>query len=284
MEEKMKEQVDFMVMRFQETMKKFDDFTLKMTDVLNFMKDIVLKVETLEKNVQNLSLSSSQNEKVCVDSVTGLFSDFVSHDQSLKRNNIQINDIQSKSYVLHNEIMEIKGQISQFSEKYNDFAGKDEINHVKNILKTILDCVNPQFQNLKVKNTDFSNSIDSLKSFTGSLATELLDHKKFTSKIEQSLDNLKNVHTVHQFEVESKIKTLGSEIFSYVDQKILSIPKPIIPSLDETKEHVNIKVEPALLDARNANIRSTNNEQKIFIMEKKIEQLQLLLNKMQIQG
>jgi hypothetical protein len=74
----------------------------------------------------------------------------------------------------------------------------------------------------------------------------------------------------------------------YVDQQIkssiASIPKPEMPDLDAPLKAMQQQFEPARLDAANAKLRAENNEKKIVILEKKVEQLQLLLNKLQLQG
>ncbi len=71
----------------------------------------------------------------------------------------------------------------------------------------------------------------------------------------------------------------------YVSDLLTALPKCPLPiSLDDAKNAMQSKLEPISLDAKNSNLRSINNESKITILEKKIEQLQLLLNKLQIQG
>ncbi len=96
-------------------------------------------------------------------------------------------------------------------------------------------------------------------------------------------------------QVNSNFKSLKDSVLAsvaeanrYVDTQIRngisSIPKPVIPSLDDAAKQFQTKLEPVTLDAQNAKLRSSNNEAKILILEKKVEQLQLLVNKLQLQG
>lgn len=63
-----------------------------------------------------------------------------------------------------------------------------------------------------------------------------------------------------------------------IDDKISAIPVPVIPSLDDAKSAMQKVLEPVSLDAKNANLRSTNTDAKLHILEKKIEQLKLMLD------
>lgn len=284
MADKLQEQVDYMVLRFQDTMKKFDDLSDKSDNFFVYLKDMALKVECLSKDhgvisefVKNNANTNDKTTKEILGSVGNIF-----HILDKSANQFQLFEKQFGQF--NGQISDVYAQISGILEKNKGFATKNEVDAMNIRLSGFNSDVRSALQSQAEKNIEHSNRINSLNSFTSSLDKELSDHKNFTTKIGQSLDNLISIHTVHQLAVESKIKTLGNEFTAYVDKQIAAIPKPVIPSMDEAKEHVNIKVEPALLDARNANIRSTNNEQKIFIMEKKIEQLQLLLNKLQIQA
>jgi hypothetical protein len=93
-------------------------------------------------------------------------------------------------------------------------------------------------------------------------------------------EEVKQSFIKHKQEMEIAI----SGVYSALNKALANIPKPEVPSYDSLKQEVDKKLEPASLDAKNANLRSSNNEIKLVILEKKIEQLQLLLNKLQLQG
>ena len=58
-----------------------------------------------------------------------------------------------------------------------------------------------------------------------------------------------------------------------VSKKFASLPVPEKLPLDEVKDEFDRKLQPVSFDAKNANLRSSNNETKILLLEKKVEQL-----------
>jgi chromosome segregation ATPase len=165
-----------------------------------------------------------------------------------------------------------------------NFATTAHFSDLKQELKNVTEEVRSKYQDTYEKLVSLSNKSDSHKSFAQNLSQDLTNLLNKHEKISGSIVNLSGDITTGKEYVESSLSSLQEKLLNYINDSIAAIPKPVIPSLDDARKALDEKLIPASLDAKNANLRSSNNEQKIYILEKKIEQLQLLLNKFQIQG
>lgn len=133
------------------------------------------------------------------------------------------------------------------------------------------------------------NSLDAVKSSQSSALKDLDALKRICdgndldlNAISQEIQKLKlyiheSFQAVHSGHLES-MNALRSEMNSKID----SIPQPEKISLDGIKADFSKQIEPAAFDAKNANLRSSNNESKVIILEKKVEQLYLLISKYEL--
>ena len=117
-----------------------------------------------------------------------------------------------------------------------------------------------------------------------SLATDLSEGNKMLQAALMKADIVGSDLQSFKPAVKTMQDSLKALLMTYIDEKVSSIPQPVIPAPVDVSVQIKAIVEPASFDAKNANLRSTNNEAKIFLLEKKIEQLSLLLNKLQLQG
>jgi predicted heme/steroid binding protein len=281
-EKEMKDQIDFMVARFQNAIKKFDEFSEKMINVLSFMNDVSLKVSDLSKDHDNLKeklieySDKCENGKTTCLTIAGTHSSWIKELQNDSKDSGKIfRDFKGKVYDLFD-------QVAKMNEKLQSCAS---INHILDIKKDIQSNATEIENVFKHSLESMSGILDShqkLKFFVDSIATDIGNFVIDSNKKNKSIADLQSTMGLIKNSLDASLKEVSVNLKSYIDSKISSIPQPVIPSLDEAKAHADKKVEPALLDSRNANIRSENNEKKIFIMEKKIEQLQLMLNKLQL--
>ncbi len=122
--------------------------------------------------------------------------------------------------------------------------------------------------------------INKITSFEDALTKSQAEIKSNTALIW----NLSGRQVEYEKTFENKNNTLRFDLEEKIVEKIESVPKPVTPSLDQVATSVRGIIEPCALDAKNANLRASNNESKLSLLEKKVEQLQLLLNQMKLQG
>lgn len=117
---------------------------------------------------------------------------------------------------------------------------------------------------------------------------------KIQENVNQSVLEEKKIHTLIDL-CNSEIvitkalnkalhEDLSDGLTKMMDDKINAIPKPVIPTLDEAKDAMRQQLEPVCLDAKNANMRSTNTDVKVHILEKKLEQLKLMVEQINLQA
>ncbi len=72
----------------------------------------------------------------------------------------------------------------------------------------------------------------------------------------------------------TNIQNLKDELMKILDEKLSSIPEPIIQSFDEDKKYIHDHIQNIQTEVRSANYKALSNETKIIMLEKKIAQLQ----------
>lgn len=155
----------------------------------------------------------------------------------------------------YNELSDIQGKMKETLEA----LGED------------MDRILVEHESLYASQHEFSTNISQIITDIANVKSNMVGLKPISSKeitekmvslLSEEHDNLMNVMESHKQHFLSKIDAL---------------PKPIEPSYDAVKAEINHKFEPTIYDAKNANLRAHNNETRIMLLEKKIEQLFLLL-------
>jgi len=278
------QQIKFVVTKFQEGMIKFEELKEQVTQVFTFLKDISLDVAMLKADHDKLSGLNQDTAKSTNESIRSLTGNIGNITQVLDRTGFAIGDINNKFGHIQGKISEINGQISQISEKNKGFALNEDVLSIKNNVKSLYEDMNNKLNTYQENQKDLlETQLHCSKSLevVSSDLTELQKRVYITENKEKEL----SVNVALSKEYTSIcFSKLQDNLLNYIERQIDGIPQPVIPSLDDAKKVMEEKLVPAALDAKNANLRSANNEHKILILEKKIEQLQLLLNKQQIQG
>jgi hypothetical protein len=102
--------------------------------------------------------------------------------------------------------------------------------------------------------------------------------------IKHDLQGLQELLRHHIENQDASLINLSNSIILAIDEKINAIPQPVIPSLDDAKLAMQSQLEPVVLDAKNAYMKSTNTDTKVYVLEKKLEQLKLMLDQINLQG
>lgn len=278
------DQMDFVVRLFQTSTSKIEDLAGKLEKLVkdneenksNF-SDFLKDYDENEKFQITINNSHFSHFKDLENSLSKHFTKLETHSQDIKSlqmlcdvNCKTIGDHSSQidlflsdrpKYVNVTSLMQLENKIFNEIIKSQSFAEHAQDAYLKLLNKQ--NCMNDDHRVL-------NGAFETLKK---SHESELLNQEQ----IRQATINLK-------LALVSEMESWNKKTLDQVDEKIASIPKPVIPSLDDAKKAFTTQLEPAQFDARNANLRAVNNESKITLLEKKVEQLQLLLNKLQLQG
>jgi chromosome segregation ATPase len=280
-----KERIDFVIRRFQEIIEKYDEiqkmivvFTQQIDEIKATKPKDEENFKRLEQNLSSLSDKHEQKSALCRQDFDRHENNISSLSEVQKKNEFTFSKINESINSLESSLSICK-DLSQKAAKTIDFQ---DLSKKMNDLKDIVIAQNKDFVSLSQKVysslPEMNSKLNEISSFKASL--ELLGKdilKNINSVSWLSNERQKDLSTFSS-KLEETIKTLEMKM----DEKISSIPAPIIPSIEDNKNALKSHLEPVFLDAKNANLRSTNNESKISLIEKKIEQLQLLINKLQL--
>lgn len=278
------EQVKFMVSRFQDVMNKVSGFDAKLQGALQSVSNFIQDLETLSKNHKKLDEFAKESNQVIG---AALHSDKI----NFQKNDLQLNWMATAIKSLEDDIKQftikiagISSQITQLDKRFVDFSSLEYVNNLKKDLINLETQLKNRDQDTQEKILDAHSKLADARFNINSHSADIANLGKSFKEQSAKLNNLAGDISLSKSYVDNKHNILETFFLNHVKTAIEAIPKPIIPSLDDAKKSMEDKIQPALIDAKNANLRSDNNEKKIYLLEKKVEQLQLLLNKYQLQG
>lgn len=168
---------------------------------------------------------------------------------------------------------------------------KDEFKNHPKVLKMeeILAVSNTCLDRHKADIQDLKSEIIKLKDVIAKAEQSILEIKSSKSDLEHVVESLQNnIQRLTNMcassfrDHEAEIRQVKISMLQSIDAKIASIPQPEKIDIDDVRKLVAHDIELYSLDARNANLKSGINESKIVVLEKKVEQLFLLLSKFEL--
>lgn len=282
----MNAQTQFVVDKYQEIANQVDSFRNDFKQVVNSHNFVFSKLDSHSSGLVALSLDVEKmkgdlanamtlisnnvinlnnfNKDIC-DKFTQLKDDFMNHvmDNSKILGNLHANISNNLRSVSENQedLKSVKVGLSAIEDKF-----KGRITDLENSLQKLM----PSHEELKNATISLTQDLSVVNSALRNLEpivvttlTDLLDHK---SAYKVALDSMRAL------------------LEQFVKDQIASIPKPDVAPQQDNAAQIKSITEPLALDSKNANIRSQNNEAKITLLEKRIEQLQLMMSKLQLSG
>jgi len=231
--------------KIDSNIKKSEEFFLKLESFHSNMQANISKIEhAVEKNGQEIKhLESSTN---------GLSS------------RLDTTNIDQKSYAKLVDIENLKNTLQEYKKEFDEKFDLS-FTHTKELYNDFL----------KISEKITKDALESVTEKINSSNQERNNMKKDLEKLIDSISILSEAQVTWFQEVKNKFNQM-------VEDKINAIPKPVIPSLDEAKAYMQQQLEPVSLDARNAGLRSINTDTKFHVLEKKVEQLKLILDKLNL--
>lgn len=274
-------QMDYIVLKFQESMLKFES-------LIQANKDLSQENKDLRSSLENLG---SKFNSMCID-----FNSFmVAHSDNVKTqskvneqfDNMHMNQASINS-VLSKDIANVINECSK---------SKDNI---KEVLKTLailsekIDFVDSKYAEVSNQIAKLDDPVNFCRTKVTKLKNMILEDESIIKDIKSSCDDQQKKLTEHDkyfFQIHEKLnksiddsqqnqQKIINSIYEIVENKISEIPKPVIPNLEDAKKMFLNQLEPVSLDAKNAAIRSVNTDTKLHLLEKKIEQLKLMLDQL----
>lgn len=274
---------DVMISKFQAAMSKFEVIMVRIKDFEEAISNLSEKATEASKNHQDLS-DLVQRLSAKVDVTAGaLDSKLVALKDYAQNVSEQHSIFAQKTTRLQNDITSLI-DAQDFLEK--SISGKpamtsfvelaSELTKVKDMLKAnssefvdLIKGVNTTQQKLQSQLSEISGELPRQKAVIADLQAEK----------NKAVDTVKAV--------DGKIGNEVAACKTYVDaqlkSKIDALPKPVIPTQADIVKAIEDRFEPVRLDASNAKLKAGNNDVKLTLLEKKIEQLQLLVSQLQLQ-
>lgn len=271
--------------RFQECRRDIDNvisvkdhLPVEISKVEEKIKGSFDLVEGVKKDISNIILS-----------ITNHVNSSVSNHSILNQNLEVVKKQVEEAFKIIEEhkfhIGNTSERLGKIEDKQSQYVDKGQILELSNGLKDFSDKANADILSLRL---DMKNAIESLTLSNQNIFQEGITNKElFLKKViefEENYEQLKNSLNQKKVEMDGAIQDIKSGMKTIIENIILNLPKPEIPSLDEAKAAMKKELEPSALDAKNANLRSTNCENEIMILKKKIESLELTIKKLDIEG
>ena len=278
-------QIDFMVSKFQNATQKFEESEKTNQLLSKDNQNIMLQINVLQSRVDSLCVD--------IENLTKTHNITCSSQEEKLKNVVTIHEGNiSLIDTLRNDLLgvvkdgfDIKDKIKDFIPNFVDLKNQLEklsfqiVNAVENsnLLKEPVNFCKSEIEKIQVsltnKDSFFTILSNTLNDFTH-------EFSKYKNDVQETIKN----HAELIQNLDGKINYSVSDIVKQINNKIDSIPKPVIPSIDNVKKEFSKLLEPVSLDSRNANLRAVNNETRVNLAEKRIEQIQLLLNQYNLQS
>jgi hypothetical protein len=234
--------------------KLLDSYTLS---IQNFSDEHKTFYDFMDKS-QSKSAQLQDKLVFHVEDASGKISDLVDQQQALASKFTNLQDGMSS----HSRFNELNESIAVLSIQTK--AVRSDLELVRKTQQLQKDDTNA----LQYEVTTISKSCDEQKGIVNDLKDALEQIKLEVIKTNKDLNRT----------IQESVASLKADYLS----KIEAIPIPKEVSLDLVKDEFNKKIEPFSFESKNANLRSSNNESKIVVLEKKVEQLYLLINKYEL--
>ena len=200
--------------------------------------------------------------------------------------NTQIEKQRKEIENLQNNLSSANSQLDSISHILNSVCHQDQLVEVK-----------ANFESLRAeyKQSQIASNLNAKDLYDNHQKVHA-GNKKLLEDLKKEADiryaeEIKIKHDLQGLQEESKSLKLTQNtmfhdlknVFSpMIDEKINAIPKLVIPSLDDAKLAMQKQLEPVSLDAKNAYMKSTNTDTKVYVLEKKLEQLKLMVDQINL--
>jgi hypothetical protein len=273
------QQFGYMRDKFQAMVGAYDKLSAELKQMQSAFQVLYSKVEEADKRQaeQTKALKGLSDEIV---NANILYTD---QYRLLRTDYISIAEAQGKSLVTFTELNAKHGnltqELGQCKAALQTMAQSATVVSLKQSFNDLSAKVDQNYSHLQKYDLDFASELSVAIKGINSLRAEFTAFVAREKPQAETIVKLVNDVVVLQLNSDAKDREIKKSYNQIFDQ-IAAIPKPVIPSLDDLKKGLQMQLEPFTIDVRNSSLRSSNNEYKITVLEKKVEQLTLLLEKL----
>ena len=275
----LKNSVAFMRTKFQEMIARCDGIDHMNKNMLKYITSMTLSIDESKKEYDDLSQKIKDFSDILeqeVKSLTGKIYDLKNEHLTL---NSSHQDTKDTMNALDSSIKHIQSVVLDLKNSSKSFV---KLENLEVISKNASDSHKEHSDNLSLIQEKFNELEDRNNRCSTNLTQVNVDLDFFKISKENFQNDIVKKFNLLQSQVKTSIDTNMENTLNVVADMISAIPSAPKLVIEDPTEKIKKQVEPIQLDAKNANLRSVNNESKITLLEKKVEQLQLLLNKYQI--
>ena len=254
------------------------------------IEDLSSTVEELIKTVSDIDEAISVNscsQVVFKDEILDVKSD---HEEKLEEMQTDILTLRSEMKVLKSfdekNVPEIISQLQQFQENFLNI--NNAVFYFSEELKKKLSIFEIQeFKDdmIEAQKAMMSSEVQNINRNMDLMFSTLKELSEKTENIHVQFDILRSkIKDINTFidglsaDVMNEIKDHKATIEKSISLAVQEIKIPEQPNIADIKEGIRKEVEHLSLDAKNSYMKSSQNENRIAILEKKIDQIYLMIN------
>lgn len=263
------------IQSYDQVLEKFKEVISKIEEISGIQLENEKKLSYFESSLKTLQSVISQN--------------FLISTTQFQENNVEIRKVKCSLEDLSSTIQD---DISHFKEGLYDCKSKIRNIIESSVQKSSIDQLQKEQKSLKSMSDKVIDRLidmsDSLKDYN----LNFEEYKKLNSieTFQEQIDNIEFSLKDTSNNISNKIKncvtldTLSKFYSSKVEPELISIKDQLInqPSLESLQKNMMEKIEKISLDASNSVLKANNCSKQIEIVERKIENISLLVKKIEL--
>lgn len=184
-------------------------------------------------------------------------------------------DFAHKTELLNSSVKELRGMYSQLPTQ-------NDLNLLANeqAKKLITPCA--EIERISATMQDFKIALEGLAGQNGKLVTDFYSLKLLLEYVQKIYHDQEKARANELASMESNYKKIVEDLQKKQLELQKKLEQIVIVDPSQQKEEFIGMIDPVKLEANIAALRSNNNLSKITVLEKKIEQIYLLINKLEL--
>lgn len=261
----------------------YDKVLLEFGDIKGKISSLSSGFETAKESMGSLASSCSSTYNLALKSSVDSKTDIRSLDIKLDSLAPEFDKLREDDQVNFGRLKKWLAEVDEkHTEAQSSFVHPEELTELNASLQNSIRSSLQQIESL----TDKIRYLSSIQSSIEEKHSELReDHNLLSSMVQevkksatdQSKESDYGMRSLRSF-VEESVMKVKDQVVNYMnDTKIEMIGSPA--SMESVRKEILNKLNMTMLDGSNAVLKSSNNEQQIKILEKKLENLSMLMKK-----
>lgn len=263
------------IQSYDQVLEKFKEVISKIEEISGIQLENEKKLSYFESSLKTLQSVISQN--------------FLISTTQFQENNVEIRKVKCSLEDLSSTIQD---DISHFKEGLYDCKSKIRNIIESSVQKSSIDQLQKEQKSLKSMSDKVIDRLIDMSDSLKNCNLNFEEYKKLNSieTFQEQIDNIEFSLKDTSNNVSNKIKncvtldTLSKFYSSKVEPELISIKDQLInqPSLESLQKNMMEKIEKISLDASNSVLKANNCSKQIEIVERKIENISLLVKKIEL--